>query len=208
MKMSSTRTPLHLASWQRHGLARLGLFSALLLVLGGLVQAQSLGPGPAPAVNPQADPFAVSPPPMLPPPPPGKLSAVPLPALPPAPAASPVQPLPTGLRAILIRDNGQGLLSSADANAYSIPVTHGKLVRLGEQDYRVEVTATAIRLYASPRDKLVWEGTLGAPAPLSLPADTSQLRFIPPLSAGVSPGLRSGGAQAGSAAGAISTTAD
>lgn len=177
-----------------------------MLALGGLVQAQSLGPGPT--VNPQADPFAVSALPTLPPPPPGKLSAVPLPALPPAPTASTVQPLPAGLRAILIRDNGQGLLGSSDANAYSIPVTNGKSVRLGEQDYRVEVTATAIRLFASPRDKLVWEGTLGAQAPLNLPADTSQLRFIPPLSAGVNPGLKSGGAQAGSPAGAISTTSN
>lgn len=205
--MSPAHTTVLPTSWQRHGLAKHGLFSAFLIfALGGLAQAQSSGP--TSTVNPQVDPFAVSTLPTLPPPPPGKLSAVPLPALPPAPATSPVQPLPPGLRAILIRDNGQGLLGSADANAYSIAVTNGKSIRLGDQDYRVEVTRTAIRLYASPRDKFVWEGTLGAPAPATLPADMSQLRFIPPLSAGVSPGLKSGGARAGSSTDAISTTSN
>jgi hypothetical protein len=164
--------------------------------------------GQAPGINPQVDPFAVSSGPTLPPPPLGKLSAVPLPALPLLPVTGPTQPLPAGLRAILIRDNGQGLLGSADPNAYAIAVANGKFVRLGEQDYRVEVTHTEIRLYATPRGKLVWEGTLGCPAAITPPADMSQLRYIPPLSAGVSPGLNSGGLSARSSADTINKTPD
>jgi hypothetical protein len=192
------QTPRH------HRAARLRLASSLLILCGGLVQAQALGP--TAGVNPQVDPFAVSAGPSLPPPPPGKLTAMPLPALPPAPVFGTPQTLPAGLRAILIRDNGQGLLGSADG--YAIVVSNGKTLRLGEQEYRVEVTQTEIRLYAAPHGRLVWEGTLGGPAPVSLPADISQLRFIPPLSAGVNPGLKSGASSLGQAVDPVTKISD
>jgi hypothetical protein len=153
-------------------------------------------PGTAADVNLMVDPFSVKAKLVLPPPP-LKSSATALPPVPLPPMFAPAQPLPLGLRAILIRDNGQGLLGSADAGAYSIPVAHGKQVRIGDQDYHAEVSKTEIRLYSSPKGKLVWEGTLGGPALISAPIDMSQLRFVPPLSAGVNPGLKSG---AGSAA--------
>ncbi len=152
-------------------------------------------PGAAADHNLMVDPFAVKAKLLLPPPP-LKSSAAALPPVPPSPMLAPVQPLPPGLRAILIRDNGQGLLGSADAGAYSIPVAHGKQVRIGDQDYHAEVSKTEIRLYSSLKGKLVWEGTLGGPALVSAPIDMSQLRFVPPLSAGVNPGLKSGAGSA------------
>jgi hypothetical protein len=138
-------------------------------------------------INPQIDPFAANARLVPPPPSPVTLSAVPLPA----PLQAPLPSLPTGLRAILIRDNGQGLLGRSDASAFSIPVAHGKTVRIGDHDYHAEVTATEIRLYSGAKGKLLWEGTLGGPEQVSAPVDLSQVRFIPPLSAGVSPGLKS-----------------
>jgi hypothetical protein len=144
-------------------------------------------------INPQADPFQVNAKIELPPPPPPmKHLAAPLPPVPPPITPAPVASLPTGLRVVLIRDNGQGLLGTADFGAASVPVASGKMLSVGGQDYLVEVTATHIRLFASPRGKLMWEGTLSGPAMFNAPIDTSQSKYIPPLSAGVSPGLRSG----------------
>ena len=102
--------------------------------------------------------------------------------------ARPVLP-PQGLRAILISDNGLGLLVGADA--VSIPVIHGKQIRIAGQDYHAEVTSTEIKLFAAPKGRLVWEGALGGSMLVSAPVDTSQLKYIPPMSAGVSPGLKS-----------------
>ena len=159
------------------------------------VAAQPGPPGAAASVNPMVDPFA-TPAKVVLPPPPLKTSAAALPSLPPPPILAPAQPLPTGLRTILIRDNGQGLLGSADAGAFSIPVTHGKQVHIGDRAYHAEVSKTEIKLYSSPKGKLVWEGALGGAALVNPPVDMSQVNFIPPLSAGVSPGLKSGGGSA------------
>lgn len=151
-------------------------------------------------VNPFAVPAPVAP--ATAPAPAPKPAALPPPIqMPMAPSAATAtaSALPPGLRAILIRDSGQGLLGSDDANALSIAVTHGRPVRIAGQDYQAEVDAAAIRLYASPKGRLVWEGSLGSPAPISAPLDTSQLKFVPPLSAGVGPGLKAAGAKAGTA---------
>jgi hypothetical protein len=166
----------------------------LMLVVFEAV-AQSPPVGASAGINPLADPFQANAKVELPPPPsPMKHSAVPLPPVPPPPVASPTSaPLPPGLRVVLIRDNGQGLLGTADAGAFSIPVANGKMLRLGGQDYAAEVSATEIRLYATPKGKLLWQGTLGGPAMVSAPVDISQAKYIPPLSAGVSPGLKPGG---------------
>lgn len=174
---------------------RLRIVGALwCLAAAGGAQQQALAQNTAPpaAGKQQLDPFTA----------PAAAPAAPAPLAPTqtAPAAAPAPPpasggnpaLPPGLRAILIRNNGQGLLGSADANGLSIAVAHGKPVRIGTQDFLAEVSATAIRLYAGPRGRLVWEGSLGSPAPISPPLDMSQLKFVPPLSAGVSPGLKAG----------------
>lgn len=168
----------------------LTLFLALPL-LARVVAAEPEPPGAVVGANLMVDPFTVHAKVVLPPPPSLKQSAVALPPLPPPPMLAPAQSLPPGLRAILIRDNGQGLLGGADT--FSIPVAHGKQVRIGDQDYHAEVSKTEIKLYSTPKGKLVWEGALGGPAMVSAPVDMSQLRFVPPLSAGVSPGLKSGG---------------
>jgi hypothetical protein len=101
--------------------------------------------------------------------------------------------LPPGLRAILIRDNGRGLLASGDVGALSIPVTNGKEVRILDQDYRVEMTPTSIKLLSLNAGKVVWEGTLTGSASVPVPADISQMKYVPPLSAGVDPGLGGNG---------------
>ncbi len=111
--------------------------------------------------------------------------------------ARPVLP-PQGLRAILISDNGLGLLVGADA--VSIPVIHGKQIRIAGQDYHAEVTSTEIKLFTAPKGRLVWEGALGGSMLVSVPVDTSQLKYIPPMSAGVSPGLKSAAGSANSKA--------
>jgi hypothetical protein len=97
---------------------------------------------------------------------------------------------PVGLRALLIRDNGVGLLGTADTQTPPIAVVNGRTVRLVDHDYIAEVTANEIRLYLTPKGKLVWMGTLGGPAQVIAPVDMSQAHFTPPLSAGVNPGLR------------------
>lgn len=171
----------------------LTLFFGLLLFIPA-VAAEPEPPGAVAGSNLMVNPFTAHAKVVLPPPPSLKQSAAALPPLPPPPMLVLAQPLPPGLRAILIRDNGQGLLGGADA--FSIPVAHGKQVRIGDQDYHAEVSKTEIKLYSNPKGKLVWEGALGGPAMVSAPVDMSQLRFIPPLSAGVSPGLKSGGASA------------
>ena len=165
--------------------------------------AQSLPNGVTPGINPLVDPFAINAKVLLPPPPPHvKLPAVPLPPSP--PVLAPAPSFPQGLRAILIRDNGQGLLGSAEAGTFSIPVTNGKPVRIGNQDYHAEVSPTEIKLYSSPRGKLIWEGSLGGSSLVSAPIDLSQVKFIPPLSAGVSPGLKSSLATTGASGQSLS----
>jgi hypothetical protein len=168
------------------------LLLLLLAALAARVQAQDAAGG----MNPVLDPFAVTSKPVLPPPLPMKNPAVPLPSMAPPPAPVLAAALPAGLRVLMIRDNGVGLLGAANAEASSTPVVNGKPVRLGEQDYTAEVTASEIRLYTSLKGRLVWQGMLGGPAQVTPPVDMTQAHFIPPLSAGVSPGLRSSGSGA------------
>lgn len=136
----------------------------------------------ASARNPMADPFAANPrpePPVRPAPR----------AVTPAPVAPARVTLPAGLRAILIRENGMGLLSTGEVGAPSIPVSHGRDVRIQDQDFRVEMTASSIRLVSAAAGRVVWEGALAGNAAQVLPPDISQMKYIPPLSAGVDPGL-------------------
>jgi hypothetical protein len=155
----------------------------------GVAQAQE-GPG---TMNPLLDPFAINTKPALPLPLPPKSSGVPLPPLAPPAAALPPAALPAGLRALLIRDNGVGLLGAANTEAASIAVANGRTVRIGEQDYVAEVSASEIRLYTPSKARLVWQGSLGGPAQVLAPVDMTQAHFTPPLSAGVNPGLRGSG---------------
>jgi hypothetical protein len=164
----------------------------MLLALVAVAQSPALAAGAG--GNLMADPFQVNARSELPPPPSSKQLAAPLPPVPPPAAVAPVAALPPGLRVVLIRNSGQGLLGTADAGATSIVVSSGKSVRLNGQDYWAEVSATQIRLYAAPKGKIVWEGMLGGPAMSIAPVDMSQARFVPPMSAGVNPGLRGAGA--------------
>jgi hypothetical protein len=151
--------------------------------------AQSSAKATSAGSNPLADPFQTHSKVELPPSLSVKLMAMPLPPVPPPAAPAPVPTLPTGLRVVLLRHSGQGLLGTADLGAASIPVSNGKTLHLTGHDYLAEVTDTQIRLYTAPKGKLIWEGTLGGPAMLIAPADMSQAKFTPPISAGVSPGL-------------------
>jgi len=173
------------------------LIYSLLMLFALEAVAQSPPKVASTGINPLADPFQTQAKVELaPPPPPMKHLAVPLPPVPPPITPAPLASLPAGLRVVLIRDNGQGLLGTADFGAASVPVANGKILSVGGQDYLTEVTPTHIRLYASPKGKLMWEGTLSGPAMFSAPIDMSQSKYIPPLSAGVSPGLRPGAAGA------------
>jgi hypothetical protein len=135
--------------------------------------------------------------------PPASVAARPVAA--PVPHALPVlvraQPvvLPPGLRVLLIGEQGRGLLGSVEAGALSIHVVNGKVLRLAEQDYHAEVTTTEIRLYAASHGKLVWEGALAGTSSVTVPVDLTQVRFVPPLSAGVNPGLKSAASTMGAA---------
>lgn len=172
-----------------------GLLS--ILALSSVNVAAQLPPvGGMLAPNPIADPFAANSRLELPPLPPMKPPGVELPITP-LPTNTPA--LPPGLRVILIRDKGQGLLGSAEVGAFSIVVTHGKPVRIAGQNYYAEVTQTEIKLYLSSKGKLIWEGSLAGVTPLSAQADASQIKYIPPLSAGVNPGLKSTAASSGTA---------
>jgi hypothetical protein len=162
----------------------------LLMLVALEAAAQSPPTGANPSINPLADPFQTNAKVELPPPPSAmKHAAMPLPPVPPSALPAPGS-LPPGLRVVLIRDKGQGLLGTADTGAFSIAVTNGKVLRIGDQDYAAEVTANEIRLYASPKGKLLWQGSLGGPVTVGAPIDMSQAKYSPPLSAGVSPGLR------------------
>lgn len=143
---------------------------------------QALPDTPAARANALSNPFAATPRPELPPVP--KMAG--LPSLP--PAALPPR-LPSDLRTILISESGTGLLGTAKEGAPSIWVAHGKWARVGEQEVFVEIGKTSIRLYSASKGKLLWEGQLRGPESTILPADLSQKRYIPPLSAGVNPGL-------------------
>ena len=141
-------------------------------------------------VDPFTEPTKVTPPTPLPPP----LKK---------PAATPVmlpkmQPLPPGLQTLLISESGLGLLTSGDS--LTIAVVHDELVRIGDQVYYVEITTTKIKLFTAPRGRLVWEGALSGAALLSPVVDTAPLIFTPPLSAGVSPGLKSTAGSSGTQA--------
>lgn len=163
-----------------------------LLALSGLNLAAEIAVGP----NPVADPFTTSSKIELPPLPPIKASGLELPV---APFPSNPQTFPQNLRVILIRDKGQGLLGSTEAGALSIAVADGKSVRIAGQNYYAEVRKTEIKLYSAKKGMLVWEGSLAGVAPVSVQSDTSQAKYIPPLSAGVSPGLKSTDRPGGSA---------
>jgi hypothetical protein len=162
---------------------KIGLALGCSLVLSTLnVASQNLPNAPATRANALSNPFAASSKSELPPLP--KISG--LPSLP--PVALP-QRLPADLRALLISESGTGLLGTSKEDAASIWVTHGKSTRIGEQEVFVEVGKTSIRLYSASKGKLLWEGRLRGPESTTLPADMSQKRYIPPLSAGVNPGL-------------------
>ena len=164
----------------------------MLLALVAVVQSPAIAAGAG--GNLMADPFQVNAKSELPPPPSGKQLAAPLPPVPPPVVMAPVSALPAGLRVVLIRNSGQGLLGTSDAGATSIVVSSGKSVKLNGQNYWVEVSATQIRLYATIKGKAIWEGSLGGPTMSIAPVDMSQARFVPPMSAGVNPGLRGAGA--------------
>ena len=159
-------------------------------------------PAAAPAAhNPMVDPFAAIPKPEPVAKPAPRQVAV-------APPSAPVPPpvvsrgLPAGLRALLIREGDMGLIAAREAGAPSITVFHGKTLRLADQEYFAEVTPASIRLYTSQNGKLLWEGFLSGNVQANLPADTSQIKYVPPLSAGVDPGLGgASGAKASSAPG-------
>ena len=157
----------------------------LLSVLLPCAHGQAV-PGSTGGRNPVADPFALAP----------KVEApvrvvqkAPVAGPPLASASVPRVSLPPGLHAILIRENGMGLLSSGEPGAPSIAVTNGREVRIQEQDFRVEITQSSIRLFSAWVGRVVWEGSLAGNAAQVLPADMSQFKYIPPLSAGVDPGL-------------------
>jgi hypothetical protein len=146
------------------------------------VASQTLPDATTARINALSNPFAAAHRPELPPVP--KITG--LPSMP--PAASPPR-LPTDLRALLISESGTGLLATSKEGAASIWVTHGKLTHIGEQEVFVEVGKTSIRLYSASKGKLLWEGRLRGPDSIDLPVDISQKKYIPPLSAGVNPGL-------------------
>lgn len=124
-----------------------------------------------------------------------------------APANVRVLP-PAGLRVILLMESGSGLLSQGDAGSTSIPVTHGRWVRIQDQDYLVEIFRNSVRLLSASGGRLLWEGTLAGTSTTPLPADTSQFRYVPPLSAGVNPGLGDAAGTARAASSIISKTAE
>lgn len=171
----------------------------IYLALGGLlalcalnVASQTLPSAAVIRVNTLSNPFAASPKPELPPPPQTtNLPSVPLPTAPPPSAP----PLPADLRTLLISEGGTGLLGTSKEGAASIWVTHGKSVRIGEQEVFAEVGKTSIRLYSASKGKLLWEGGLRGPGLTNTSIDLSQRKYVPPLSAGVNPGL--GGNRAG-----------
>lgn len=167
-----------------------------LLVLMPMLQAQEvLPPVPMPMQRSTtlADPFAAQVIPELPPVPASKVQE------PPAGLPATIQPIPANLRVALFREHGQAILSTTDAGSLSILVNHGKNVRIAGQAYFAEVVDNVVRLYLDKNGRLIWEGGLASMVLPSVPPDLSQARFVPPLSAGVNPGLRS---QSGSTTGA------
>lgn len=160
-----------------------------LLALPWLALADDLPPPiESSAPNPLADPFGANSKVTLPPVPQVMPSSIGLP-LPPVPGNN--SALPQNLRVLMIRENGQGLLGRAEAGSISIPASHGKKVLIGGQSYYAEVTRTEIRLYTSAKGMLVWEGSLAGVAPTMTQPDIAQATYVPPLSAGVNPGLGS-----------------
>lgn len=176
------------------------LVFASALALSSLNVAADWPPaGSAPGPNPVADPFNANARPEPPPPSPLKPTGGELPA---APAfLKNAQPLPPSLRVMLIRANGRGLLGSGEAGAFSIAVADGKPVRIAGQNYLAEVTESEVKLYSSPKKELIWEGSLAGSAPTSIQADASQAKYVPPLSAGVNPGLKPVTSSSGTTAG-------
>lgn len=166
------------------------VFCMLMCVLSwhGFSSAQNTGQG---AANPMADPFGAA-----------ALSesaartaarsALPA-ADPPRVATAPVAPtpramLPRSLRVLLISNNGTGLLSLSEPGAASMPVVHGKPFRILDMEFIADIDRENIRLLL-PGGKLAWQGSLVGTSVAPLAADTSQLKYVPPLSAGVDPGL-------------------
>jgi hypothetical protein len=93
--------------------------SGFVLILLAAVAAQAQeGTG---AMNPLLDPFAANVRTVLPPPPTVKAQVVPLPSMAPPAPAMPNVALPAGMRVLLIRDSGAGLLGTADAQAACSP---------------------------------------------------------------------------------------
>ncbi|MEY4593368.1 MAG: hypothetical protein RIR18_2263 [Pseudomonadota bacterium] len=138
--------------------------------------------------NPIADPFAASvrkvefPPALL-----GKPSAADFPM--PTPLSHTA--LPPSLRVAMLRRGGYGLLISAETGTNLIPVKDKGTLLLGGQTYYVEVTMDEVNLMRRPKGMPVWTGTLESSPNTAFKVETSQLNFVPPLSAGVNPGLRS-----------------
>lgn len=135
------------------------------------------------AANPVADPFGTPKPVILTPA---------LPAFAPSAnyAGDPEVPAPpAGLRTLLLRARGQGLLGTGVAGTTPIRVSHGQSTMINGNRYRVEVDQHEIRLYSEHKGKLLWAGALNSTSPPNPAADTTQVSYVPPLSAGVSPGL-------------------
>ena len=96
--------------------------------------------------------------------------------------------IPRTLRVLLISANGTGLLSSSEVGSASIPVADGRTVRIGDAEFIASIGRDHIKLLL-PGGRLAWQGSLAGVTSVSLVPDTSQLKYVPPMSAGVDPGL-------------------
>ena len=96
--------------------------------------------------------------------------------------------IPRTLRVLLISANGTGLLSSSEVGTASIPVADGRIVRIGDAEFIASVGPDHIKLLL-PGGRLAWQGSLAGTTSLTLTPDTAQLKYVPPMSAGVDPGL-------------------
>jgi hypothetical protein len=166
------------------------VFAALLCLLAAPAPAQAQPTMPM-GSNPLADPFALATRVQSPAPVPEPVRASPVVA-PTGNVPHVRSALPASLHVLLIGENGMGLLSNGEAGATSIPVFHGKWVRLLDQEFVAEVSANRVKLLLSG-GRLAWEGALVGTSVAPLPPDTSQMKYIPPLSAGVNPGLGAAG---------------
>lgn len=110
--------------------------------------------------------------------------------LPPAPTALP------NIRLVMIRGWRTAWLSTTDNPKHLTEVRHGESVLLNNRTFFAEVSEDEVRLFSKAKGKLLWLGTLsGAVGQAQSETATA---FVPPLSAGVSPGLRTSSASSNS----------